>query len=103
MHKINIFNRLFFSTCFSKLFEKSFIFINFGNFRRKKLFIFNNNSIEEAEGSFGYFIRFQILIFSSVDSIKYYFIDLLTLRIDEYEMVEINIFKFNNESLDAID
>ena len=77
----------------------------------KKLIIFNNDEVEENEESFDYllakafsffFISLQILIYSSVDFIEYYFIYLLTLRVNEYKMAKINAFKFNNERMDVM-
>ena len=77
----------------------------------QKLITFKDNSVEEEKDSFDYllakaisffFISLQILIYSSVDFIEYYFIYLLTLRVNEYKMAKINAFKFNNERMDVL-
>jgi hypothetical protein len=46
-----------------------------------------------------FFINLQILIYSSVDFIEYYFVYLLTLRVNQYKTSKINAFKFNNERI----
>ena len=46
-----------------------------------------------------FFINLQILIYSSIDFIEYYFVYLLTLRVNQYKTSKINAFKFNNERI----
>ena len=77
----------------------------------KQLIIFRGKEVERIDATFDFllaksisffFISLQILIYSSVDFIEYYFIYLLTLRVNEYKMAKINAFKFNNERMDVM-
>ena len=76
-----------------------------------KLVIFKDDLVIKEEDNFElllakafsfFFISLQILIYSSSDYIEYYFIYLLTLRVNQYKMAKINAFKFNNERMDVM-
>ena len=49
-----------------------------------------------------FFISLQILIYSSSEYIEYYFIYLLTLKVNRFKTAKINAFKFNNERIDVM-
>ena len=75
------------------------------------ILIFENNNIIKDSNSFAFliakavsffFISLQIIIYSSVDFIDYYFIYLLTLKVNRYKIAKINAFKFNNERIDVM-
>ena len=76
-----------------------------------KLLEFKNGIVIKDDESFTliiaktfsyFFISLQILIYSSVDYIEYYFIYLLTLKVNQYKTSKINAFKFNNERIDVM-
>ena len=49
-----------------------------------------------------FFINLQILIYSSSGYIEFYFIYLLTLKVNQQKKAKINAFKFNNERLSVM-
>ena len=76
-----------------------------------KLIEIEDNIIIKDKNSFAYliaktisffFISLQILIYSSSDFIEYYFIYLLTLKVNRFKTAKINAFKFNNERIDVM-
>ena len=76
-----------------------------------KLVDFKEDTVNKDQNSFAiliaktvsyFFISLQILIYSSSDYIEYYFIYLLTLRVNRYKTAKINAFKFNNERIDVM-
>ena len=75
-----------------------------------KLIEFNNKVVKNPN-SFAYliaktlsffFISLQILIYSSSSYIQFYFIYLLTLKVNQQKKAKINAFKFNNERLSVM-
>ena len=73
-----------------------------------KLLTFEDNKIIKEDEYFSFlvakaftffFINLQILIYSSYNFIEYYFIYLLTLRVNQHKIARINAFKFNNQRM----
>ena len=85
-----------------------FIYKFLKNLGINKLFKIENNLVIKEDEYFSFliaksicffFINLQILIYSSYDFIEYYFIYLLTLRVNQHKTAKINAFKFNNERM----